>query len=485
MRPSLIPLQAIALGAVLGCGGGGGADVTTSPSVPGPATLRVVLRPSAPDTALARLDTAVIVEVKQDGTAKVGQQIQFESIFSAGGSPASVDFASHPQSAFGTRLTATTDDLGHASAWVRLGTDAGQSRVLVSCPALGLSDTLVFTVLPGNAASLVMSARDTALKSGDSYVVSVYTIDRNGNRRADVPAFAAGPNVTSVDASGRITVGASAGPGAAAVTAGGLLDSARFIAMPNLTMAFVNSPAVGEYSIATGETDGANLKALASATTPAYPIFSPDGQQIVYEQGKWGEAWAIYMVDGLGATRRLVDPDTVPIAQYPHFSGDGQYIYFGGKARDIDNLSVWRIRTDGTDLTQIAQVPSLFTELHVGVAPDGSRIAFAEEYDLNILDVATSNVTRQQMQATFVEFSPDSRRLAIMLQDRIRIVSFDGRAPVEVAVGRVSNDAGIAWSPDGRWLITRGYGGPVLIDVATGRMGLIGLPSVYQISLKR
>ena len=71
-----------------------------------------------------------------------------------------------------------------------------------------------------------------------------------------------------------------------------------------------------------------------------------------------------------------------------------------------------------------------------------------------------------------------------MLEDRIRIISFDGRAPVDVAVGRVSNDAGIAWTADGQWLVVRGGTGPEIIDVATGVTGRMGLPTVYQISVK-
>ena len=253
--------------------------------------------------------------------------------------------------------------------------------------------------------------------------------------------------------------------------------------MPNFTMGFVQSPAFGQYSIATAKMDGSELKLLTSVTTPAYPVFSPDGRLIAYEQGKWDEPWMIYVLDELGTKRRLVDPDTVPIAKYPHFSGDGQYTYFGGKARGGDTLAVWRVRTDGTELTRVVQTRITSLDLHIGVAPDGSRIAFADP-GVNIVDVATSNVTTMPLVATFMEFSPDSRRLAVMLEDRIRIISFDGRAPVDVAVGRVSNDAGIAWTADGQWLVVRGGTGPEIIDVATGVTGRMGLPTVYQISVK-
>ena len=469
---------------LIGCGGSATGDLPTEVA-PGPATLGIVSQPGSTDTALARLEPAVIVEVKQDGKPKAGQEIQFESIISPDKFPGSlrINLARTPESGFGSVVTGTTDGLGRTSAYVRLGVLAGQARVVVSCPALKLADTLQFTVVPGKAARIIMSVRDTALRPGESYVVSAYTIDRNENRRDDVATFAPGPNVASVDASGRITATSSVGRGAAAVRAGGLLDSARFVVMPTFTMVFVHSPEYGVYNIATAKTDGSELKLLTSVTTPAYPIYSPDGRLIVYEQGKWGEAWGIYALDESGTKRRLVDPDTVPIAQYPHFSGDGQYVYFGGKARGDELLAVWRIRTDGSELTRIAQSQSMFWELFVGVAPDGSRIAFAEP-GLNILDVATSEITRLPMEATFLEFSPDSRRLAVMLEDRIRILSFDGRAPFDVAVGRVSDDAGLAWTPDGQWLIVRGGSGPQIIDTTTGATGWMGLPSVYQISIK-
>lgn len=468
---------------VVACGSTG-RDVPTE-IAPGPATLRVVSQPSLTDTALARPDAALIVELQQDGMAKARQEIQFESIASPDGFPGffRLTLASSPESAFGSQITETTDDLGHASARIRLGGLAGQARVVVRSPGLNMADTIQFTVQPGNASRIVLSVRDTALKPGESYTVSAYTTDQNDNRRADVPTFAAGPNVASVDASGRITTRSIVGRGAAAVRAGGVVDSARFIVMPSFTMGFVQSPAFGEYSIATAQMDGSELKVLAGVTTPAYPVFSPDGRLIAYEQGIWGESWTIYVLDEFGTKRRLVDPDTVPIAQYPHFSGDGQYIYFGGKARGGDSLSVWRVRTDGTELTRIVQSRITYVDLHIGVAPDGSRIAFTDP-GLNVVDVATSDVITTPLAATFVEFSPDSRRLAIMLEDRIRIISFDGRPPVDVAVGRVSNDAGLAWTPDGQWLVVRGGTGSEIVDVETGVIGRMGLANVYQISVK-
>ena len=157
---------------VVGCGSTG-KDVPTE-IVPGPPTLSVVSQPSATDTALARPDTALIVELKQDGRAKGGQEIQFQSIPSPDGVPGlfRLTLANSSQSVFGSEVTETTDDLGHAVARIRLGRVAGQARVVVRSPALGMADTVHFTVLPGNATRIVLSVRDTALKPGDEVIAA-------------------------------------------------------------------------------------------------------------------------------------------------------------------------------------------------------------------------------------------------------------------------------------------------------------------------
>lgn len=468
----------IALATLLACGGSG--DSATGPKTTG---IRVVAGAPITDTVGARPLQALVVDVLVDGQPRQGLVLRFESMPSADTSrrfEQAIAVAKISQNFFSNFASDTTNSSGRAGVLVQLGTVAGEARVLVSCPELGLADTARFTVLPGNAARLLITVRDTAVLAGGSYNVGAQVTDRYGNKRADPVTLSAGPNTASVDPAGRVTVGSAVGRGAIAVKAGGAADSARFTVLPAGTMAFLHY-LNGVGSIATARMDGSALKLITAATTPAYPNISPSGDLIAYQQQESG-GYVLYVVDGTGAAKQLVDVNLVRSQQFAHFSGDGRFIYFTGYAPG-EAYSVWRVRADGTALTKIVTTSSASYsgQPFLGVSRDGSRIAYAEYSGITILNLATGAKTLVSASSTFLEFSPDSKQLAY-LNGAIVVVNVDGTSPKSMAGGLVSYDPGLTWLPGSSWLLVRGYFGPLIANASTGEVDQVPFGAFYQMS---
>lgn len=470
----------IALAALVACGGSG--EASTGPKTTG---IHVVAGASITDTVGARPLQALVVEVLLDGQPRQGLVVRFESMPSADTTrrfEQAIAVAKISQNFFSNFVSDTTNSSGRAGVLVQLGTVAGGARVLVSCPEVGLADTATFTVQPGNAARFSITVKDTVILVGGSYSVGAQVTDRYGNKRADPVTLSAGPNTASVDPTGRVTVGSVVGRGAIAVKAGAATDSARFTVLPAGTMAFL-SFVNGVGSIATARLDGTALKLITPAETPAYPNISPSGELIAYQQ-RDATGFVIYVVDAAGTKKQLVDPNLVRSQQFAHFSGDGQFIFFTGYAPG-ELFSVWRVRADGTGLTKIITTSSPWSseQPHLGVSPDGSRIAFSESTGITILTLASGAKTPISALATFLEFSPDSKRLAY-LKGSIVVVDVDGTSPKSVAAGYVSTDPGLTWLPGSAWLFVRGYSGPLIANASTNEMYPVPLGEVYQMSAR-
>ncbi|MFL5620835.1 MAG: hypothetical protein ACJ79A_20835 [Gemmatimonadaceae bacterium] len=459
---------------------GGGSD-TTEPTDRG---IRIVAGAGVSDTVLAKPLQALIVEVRSEAKPASGVVVRLESVPSTDSTrrfEPTVTVSKLESPYFSGFFSDTTNASGRVSVVVQLGTVAGRVRLAVSAPELGVTDTATFTVLPGTVSRVSLSPRDTTIASGGSYVIGGYATDRFGNRRDDPVTFAVGPNVRSVDATGRVTVGTAVGRGAVAVRAGAALDSARFTVAPDGTMAFLIYSGSG--MIATSRLDGSALKTLVAAASPAYPNLSPAGDLVAYQQSE-ADGVVIYVVDRNGIKKPLVDRAVMRVAASPHFSGDGQFVYFYGNAVGDTSYAVWRVRKDGTALTRVFTPGDRFGAGTIGVAPDGSRIAYVEDYTVKLVELGTGTTVSKSRGGTFPEFSPDGTRLAYLAGNGILIARVDGTSVIGAAGGLVNNDAGLTWTADSKWLVVRGYFGPLLVNASTGEALTLHFPSYYQFSAR-
>ena len=105
--------------------------------------------------------------------------------------------------------------------------------------------------------------------------------------------------------------------------------------------------------------------------TPSYwHGWSPDGRTLAYA-AKRGTAFALYTCRATGG------PETCVIDSFDHIDGpdytpDGEWIWFNGE-RD-GRVDLWRIRPDGTGLTQMTHDDAVNWFPHP--SPDGKRVLY-------------------------------------------------------------------------------------------------------------
>jgi TolB protein len=117
-----------------------------------------------------------------------------------------------------------------------------------------------------------------------------------------------------------------------------------------------------------------------TAVRDAYPFWSPDGKQVVFQSDRHTNMsgdFAIYIMDVDGTNiRRLTfreESDETPV-----WSPDGSKILFSSYVKAEDN-ELFLMKTDGTDITQLTNHPG--RDGHQKFSPDGTRIIFNSQRD--------------------------------------------------------------------------------------------------------
>jgi hypothetical protein len=474
----------LAVSCAVACGGGGEA-ITHPPTK----ELVVVAGGAMTDTARAHPVQALVVEVRVDGEPRAGMAVTFSGTLLAEPNPAqrlSVWTSDAANDVFTSNTQQTTNAMGRALVRLALGERAGPAAVVVKCPALDLTDTVRYTVLPGNAYRLAFT-KDTAVLAGVTYPVDASVRDWNGNRRDDAVTYAAGPNAVAVDGSGRVTVPNEVVRGAVAVRSGSLLDSARFTVVPDGEIAYLDFTDVGTSAadgvITTSRMDGTRKRTWGKARTPAFPKLSPTDSLVAYSRVDDLGSWSVFFVDQKGAALQAYPATGISSARHPRFTADGKYFYLSGSL-SAPPVSIWRLRTDGSEPPlRVLATPDAYGEPLFDVTRDGRYIAFADGPGAVIHDLTTGQERALGTYASALEFSPDGKRLAYIDLTGLTIVNVDGGAPLKVD-GPLS--AGVlTWTADGKWLLTRDGTGVILLNATSGQRVSVPFGERYQLSTRR
>jgi hypothetical protein len=422
----------------------------------------------ATDTIGASLTEALVVEV-HDSTgaiAAAGTVVLLDAVPAPEfrGSEVLVEPLTSATS-YGEFGSSLTDGTGTARVHVKLGTIAGTARLLVTVPALGLQDTVRFTVTPGNAAGARVLPADTTVYPGTSFTLRGTIVDRKGNPRPDPVIWSdsgsgitvTGAGVVTATAIGRYRVKVGSVPtdsGWVSVVPRGRLAAAGF--WPDAKLVSLDVDGSHQITLATLTDGGVGI----------HPVWIPGTNTIVYATVVDGTR-TLYTVDADGGVPRpffATRPATMTAQAEPTPSADGKWLFFVAfdtrcSARDY---CVWRARIDGSSPELLVATPSQY----VAPSPDGSKVAYVGGGAIKVLDIATGTTSTWSVTGTALAWSPDGSQIAYVSPSSTATVAApDGsgaRALLAVNPGMISS-----WSPDGKWLVMQ-RAGSTLVDAATG-----------------
>lgn len=210
----------------------------------------------------------------------------------------------------------------------------------------------------------------------------------------------------------------------------------------------------GDFKLAIVNLDGSELRAWAdSEGWDLDPAWSPNGQHVAFVSDRWEGRVRIWVANHDGSDARNV---TVPIGSpySPVWSPDSRWIAFGS-----DGYGFYKVRPDGSALTQLADRAYVDFGSQWSWAPDSARLAFAGpnegnrdiylvENDGGDLTNLTSNPAQDSDPVWRPVAKPRARTLAFLLDSDLWTIKDDGTALTRLtAAGTVS---AFAWSPDGR-----------------------------------
>ena len=200
---------------------------------------------------------------------------------------------------------------------------------------------------------------------------------------------------------------------------------------------------------------------------------APVGPSFLYTRDDpWPER-RIFEFDPTTATeRRITGPehDTILKAEFwPRYSPNGAWIYFQGYRVDDTEPGIWRIRPDGSGLEELVAGGPPGAE-YPAPSNDGTRLAYAVDGALHILDLTTRTSTPLGVGGIVPRWLPDDQRIAFFrLGSLYHVVGVDGTGERQLIAVGGGGSVEYDLSPDGRFLIGNlGDYGLTIIDVETG-----------------
>ena len=446
---------------------------TTSPSSLGNGPLSIIAGSDVTDTVQAKLSQALIVEVRDAlGVPQSHVVVRFSALYGNTQSAAWVQMASLTSNYYSGFIADSTDSRGRAAAVVQMGVTVGTAKVLIEVPELDLKDTATYTVLPGGAANLTISVRDTMVLPGAQYSLSAAVADRFGNKRPnDTITFASRSAIATVDGSGKVTA-VSEGRGTILVRAGTATDSAQVSIVPVGTLVVWSGG-----TLSTVRTDGSQLKALTTSSDYwVAPQWSADGTKVLFYEGDPGYGSRISAVDLSGGRTLLVAPNgTLLAASYPRASRDGNWIYFAGISQSDNGYSTYRVKPDGTQLEAIGPGSADGGSQRPDISPDGMTEVFqTNSSTIASMDIATHTIKQLGVNGSFPRYSPDGSQIAWLSSQsgtfQIWVMKADGTNARQLSPSSASYQelSGVDWSPDGKWVLATTGSSVDLVRVADG-----------------
>jgi Tol biopolymer transport system component len=212
--------------------------------------------------------------------------------------------------------------------------------------------------------------------------------------------------------------------------------------------------------------DGGGLKQTPLETELAFPAWAPGGWPLVFATGPFefepdgsrsGPAAALRVLPGPGTTPKLL-ARTTGIPEDPVVSPGAQQVLY--KQWLHHHTELWALSANGSEQRRLARFLYL---RHYECSPDGERIAFAatprhgSEGGRLFIVAAAGGKPRPVGDEVVVDgpsWTPDGRWLTFSNRDgEIRRIHPDGSSNVVIADFEDEEVRGLAWSPNGHYLL--------------------------------
>jgi Tol biopolymer transport system component len=354
-------------------------------------------------------------------------------------------------------------------------------------PTLGLQDTARFTVLPGQAAGILLTPSDTSMYTSGSYTIRGGVVDQFNNARSDPVVYTTSSPSVSVSSSGVVTA-TTTGRYTLTATAGTASGSSGLSVVPQGTLAALVYR--NGFRIVTFNLDGSGFHDVVGVTDGGIgprPRWLPGSSTIIYTE----------LVNGLQQLRTIDASGKVstfipsPLATMTHQaepspSANAPVLYFSAYDSRCSDYAycLFRSGIDGTNPELLGDVIGAGEALHPSASPDGSKVAFVTSgQQIKVFDYTTKTVSAWSVAGNYPAWSPDGTQIAYAQQygGPLHLINADGTNQRVIAGSQPYSESAAAWSPDSKWLISQNvaYGSLDIIEVATGKVLPIGNGAGY------
>ncbi|HEU4648377.1 MAG TPA: hypothetical protein VFS33_04910 [Gemmatimonadales bacterium] len=438
--------------------------------------IRIVAGANGSDTAFAKLSQALVVEVTDNaGRPAPGLVVRFEGVpypqeKGYGHEVWVMSLSSPVPEGF---IADTTDAQGQAAVLIQMGRIAGAAHLRVTVPKHGLTAQVDYTVLPGAPVRVRAAPVDTGVYVGSHVQLRGAVLDQHDNARSDPVTYTAGSTVVSVTSSGLVE-GLALGRGDVVVHAGDFTDTTKVSVVPRGMLAAHRAT---DNALVLFNLDGSGVTSLTTIghRDGGAAVWAPSGDRLALGTVV-GLGLQIFTVPIGGAVQPLVQPvDDFESQAWPHYSWDGQWIYFSGTARS-GPTSLWRAKSDGTGAERLWPDPinpCCGLVWRPSPSPDGSRLAYVEGYgaEIRVLDIATRTPSSWSVPGQIPRWSPTRDLIAFVAPygGALSIMDGNGNNVRRVsAPGQIYWEGLFSWSPDGAWLAARSLTSIELLNIDTG-----------------